>query len=201
MVKAFDEKKGTQAGSETDKHKPVFVYDPEMTPAERRQARKEQLQNLREQEALKQLLADEDKTYAKMAEKHQQREKEKVSPKTKEAKLDELYQKENQLLAEEHQAAVKLKKLTDDYEKTETNLTQLRLIMEGLNQNYPSDYQFVSAQEEFSQAAEKLRNSFTASITTCRKKRDNAAEEQHQIYQERIHLANSSKDDKEESKQ
>lgn len=57
---------------ENTEKKPIkFIYDPDMTLAERLRAQREQLQNLREQEELKRMLANQDKVMYKISQRYQ----------------------------------------------------------------------------------------------------------------------------------
>ncbi|MDQ8693376.1 hypothetical protein RG608_09625 [Streptococcus sp. IsoGale022] len=93
---------------ENTEKKPIkFIYDPDMTLAERLRAQREQLQNLREQEELKRMLANQDKVMYKISQRYQ-KEQEKI--KSPEEQIEDLCRKESDLLEKEYQIDGDLKK-------------------------------------------------------------------------------------------
>ena len=84
---------------EENKEKPVkFVYDPDMTLAERLQAQREQMQNLREQEELKRMLANQDKVMYKISRHFQEEQKVKEKIKSPEEQIEDLRYKESEFI-------------------------------------------------------------------------------------------------------
>ena len=113
---------------EENKEKPVkFVYDPDMTLAERLQAQREQMQNLREQEELKRMLANQDKVMYKISRRRQDEQKVKEKIKSPEEQIEDLRYKESELLEKEYKIDGDLKKVTEYYESVESDSFRLSL--------------------------------------------------------------------------
>lgn len=125
---------------ENTEKKPVkFVYDPDMTLEERLQAQREQLQNLREQEELKRMLANQDKVMYKISQRYQ-KEQEKI--KSPEEQIEDLCLKESDLLEKEYQIDGDLKKVTEYYESVESDAHQMHAFLDDLAYRYSSQNGF-----------------------------------------------------------
>ena len=167
---------------ENTEKKPVkFVYDPDMTLEERLQAQREQLQNLREQEELKRMLANQDKVMYKISQRYQ-KEQEKI--KSPEEQIEDLCRKESDLLEKEYQIDGDLKKVTEYYESVESDAHQMHAFLDDLAYRY-------SSQNGFEQS---FQGSFEEESGALKQQRKEVSEERDKIHHERVRMVNSLED-------
>ncbi|WP_273451887.1 hypothetical protein [Streptococcus ferus] len=168
-----------------------FVYDPDMTPAERLQAQREQLQNIREQEELKKLLANQSKILQQMSQRHQKQQEKEEKKKTPEEEIEDLRREESDLLEKEYQIDGKIKKITEYYQEAESSAHHIDLILEQLTYQYSPQNGFDSIREDFLRKLHKFRECFEEESQTLKQEKRKASEEQDRVYYERIRIANS----------
>ncbi|MBP2621718.1 hypothetical protein ACVRXQ_11305 [Streptococcus panodentis] len=178
-----------------NKEKPIkLVFDSDMTPAERLRARQEQLQNLREQKELKQMLANQDKVMYRISQRCQRQQKMKEEKKTPEEQIEDLRRKESDLLEKEYELAGELKKVTEYYESAESDAHQVNVILEDLCGRYSPQNGFDQLREDCLQNWQNLQESFEAECESLKRKKKEASEGQDQAYHERIRIAQSIED-------
>ena len=147
---------------EENKEKPVkFVYDPDMTLAERLQAQREQMQNLREQEELKRMLANQDKVMYKISRHFQEEQK------------------------------VKEKIKSPDYESVESDAHQMHALLDELAYRYSPQNGFEHMRDEFFQSWQSFRANFEEDSEALKKQKRRVSEEYDEAYHERIRIVNS----------
>lgn len=168
-----------------------FVYDPDMTLAERLRAQREQLQNLREQEELKRMLANQDKVMYKISQRYQ-KEQEKI--KSPEEQIEDLCRKESDLLEKEYQIDGDLKKVTEYYESVETDAHQMHALLDELAYRYSPQNGFEHMRDEFLQNWRSFRANFEEDSETLKKKKRKVSEEYEKAFHERIRIVNSLED-------
>ena len=177
---------------EENKEKPVkFVYDPDMTLAERLQAQREQMQNLREQEELKQMLANQDKVMYKISQRYQ-KEQEKI--KSPEEQIEDLCRKESDLLEKEYQIEGDLKKVTEYYESVESDAHQMHALLDELAYRYSPHNGFEHMRDEFLQNWQNFRANFEEDSEALKKQKRKVSEDYDKTYHERIRIVNSLED-------
>ena len=174
---------------ENTEKKPIkFVYDPDMTLAERLQAQREQVQNLREQEELKQMLANQDKVMYKISQRYQ-KEQEKI--KSPEEQIEDLCRKESDLLEKEYQIDGDLKKVTEYYESVESDAHQMHALLDELAYRYSPHNGFEHMRDEFLQNWQNFRANFEEDSEALKKQKRKVSEEYDKAYHERIRIVNS----------
>ena len=174
---------------ENTEKKPIkFVYDPDMTLAERLQAQREQVQNLREQEELKQMLANQDKVMYKISQRYQ-KEQEKI--KSPEEQIEDLCRKESDLLEKEYQIDGDLKKVTEYYESVESDAHQMHALLDELAYRYSPQNGFEHMRDEFFQSWQSFRANFEEDSEALKKQKRRVSEEYDEAYHERIRIVNS----------
>ena len=177
---------------ENTEKKPIkFVYDPDMTLAERLQAQREQVQNLREQEELKQMLANQDKVMYKISQRYQ-KEQEKI--KSPEEQIEHLCRKESDLLEKEYQIDGDLKKVTEYYESVESDAHQMHALLDELAYRYSPHNGFEHMRDEFLQNWQNFRANFEEDSEALKKQKRKVSEDYDKTYHERIRIVNSLED-------
>ena len=177
---------------ENTEKKPIkFVYDPDMTLAERLQAQREQVQNLREQEELKQMLANQDKVMYKISQRYQ-KEQEKI--KSPEEQIEDLCRKESDLLEKEYQIEGDLKKVTEYYESVESDAHQMHALLDELAYRYSPHNGFEHMRDEFLQNWQNFRANFEEDSEALKKQKRKVSEDYDKTYHERIRIVNSLED-------
>lgn len=177
---------------EANKEKAIkFVYDPDMTLAERLQAQREQVQNLREQEELKQMLANQDKVMYKISQRYQ-KEQEKI--KSPEEQIEDLCRKESDLLEKEYQIEGDLKKVTEYYESVESDAHQMHALLDELAYRYSPHNGFEHMRDEFLQNWQNFRANFEEDSEALKKQKRKVSEDYDKTYHERIRIVNSLED-------
>ena len=177
---------------ENTEKKPIkFIYDPDMTLAERLRAQREQLQNLREQEELKRMLANQDKVMYKISQRYQ-KEQEKI--KSPEEQIEDLCRKESDLLEKEYQIDGDLKKITEYYESVESDAHQMHAFLDDLAYRYSSQNGFEHMRDDFFQNWQSFQGSFEEESGALKQQRKEVSEERDKIYHERIRMVNSLED-------
>lgn len=177
---------------ENTEKKPIkFIYDPDMTLAERLRAQREQLQNLREQEELKRMLANQDKVMYKISQRYQ-KEQEKI--KSPEEQIEDLCRKESDLLEKEYQIDGDLKKVTEYYESVESDAHQMHALLDELAYRYSPQNGFEHMRDEFLQNWQSFRANFEEDSEVLKKQKRKVSEEYDKAYHERIRIVNSLED-------
>ena len=177
---------------EANKEKAIkFVYDPDMTLAERLQAQREQVQNLREQEELKQMLANQDKVMYKISQRYQ-KEQEKI--KSPEEQIEDLCCKESDLLEKEYRIDGDLKKVIEYYESVEFDAHQMHALLDELAYRYSPHNGFEHMRDEFLQNWQNFRANFEEDSEALKKQKRKVSEDYDKTYHERIRIVNSLED-------
>ena len=180
---------------EANKEKAIkFVYDPDMTLAERLQAQREQMQNLREQEELKRMLANQDKVMYKISRHFQEDQKVKEKIKSPEEQIEDLRYKESELLEKEYQIDGDLKKVTEYYESVESDAHKMHALLDELAYRYSPQNGFEHMRDEFLQNWQSFRANFEEDSEVLKKQKRKVSEEYDKAYHERIRIVNSLED-------
>lgn len=173
---------------------PHFIYEPGMTLAERIEARKEQLQNLRDQRELASL----DQNLQRLSQGQlSESEDEAARPrKTKEDLIEDVRKEERELLEKEYQVKDDLRKLSEEENFAVSTAHELRQLLDGLAASYRSIPEFDGLNESIQTEFRRIEESIQEDELALQRERNKVIDQQDEAYSRRLRLLNS-KDEEE----